>query len=182
MLQCEIVARFSFIKAGVMTQESEDHNLFGYLGKATAYGREVNIDPETILKVEIVSPLESNDAVPVNIQDQHSKALDLEFIQAVGAPTTLASSAAATDRTLTLISTANFVDGITVGVFTPGGQFTFAKQVGAPAGSVVTLDRPMDLPYAAGATVIAANHHMNVNGAITPQVFQVGPVYFHSEG
>lgn len=159
-----------------MTQASPDHDLLGYAAKATKYGRELNIDPDFVFKMQIVSPLESNGAVPINIQDQHSKALDLEFIQPIGDPTTLAAPIVADDRTLTLTSTAGFEDDGVVGVFTPEGQFTFAQQLGAPDGSVITVDRPMDLAYPAGSQVIAATNHMNVNGSVTPQIFQVGPV------
>jgi hypothetical protein len=35
----------------------------------------------------------------------------------------------------------------------------------------ITLDTPIDYPYTNGADVAFASHDMNVNGAITPQVF-----------
>ena len=41
----------------------------------------------------IISPLESNGAIPINIQDQHTNAFDLFFSQDVGAATTLTTDA-----------------------------------------------------------------------------------------
>lgn len=125
----------------------------------------------------ITSPLESNGALPVNIQDQHSLALDLRFIQAQGAPTTLTVQADPEDRTLTLASAAGFVAGSVVGLFTGGGIFYFGKQVGAAAGSVITLDTPIDKIFTiAATTVLRASDNMAVDGSGTTQIFQVGPV------
>ena len=39
-------------------------NLVGYLGKATQWGR------------EIWAPVETNGGIPVNVQDQHTRAFD----------------------------------------------------------------------------------------------------------
>lgn len=137
-------------------------NLIGYLGKATKWGR------------EIWAPLELNGAVPVNIQDQHTRAFDLVFNKQVAA-TTLATAAAAGDKTLTLTSATGFVDDVTVSV-TDGNIYPFfAKQVGAAAGNVITLDRPVDVAILNGTPAYAGNHNLNVNGAITTQIFQVGP-------
>lgn len=137
--------------------------LIGYLGKATRYGR------------EIWAPGESNGAIPVNIQDQHTEALDLRFIKAL-ATTTLSVATTVGGMTITVANTTGFVDGVTVAVFTSTGHFYFAQQVGAVAGQVVTLDTPVSTVFPAGSSVIAANHHLNVNGSATTQIFQVGPI------
>ncbi len=60
-------------------------NLIGYLGRATWHGR------------EIWAPLELNGGIPVNIQDQTTQALDLDFHQPQGTPTTLTADAAVGD-------------------------------------------------------------------------------------
>lgn len=121
--------------------------------------------------------LESNGGMPVNIQDQHTPALDLKFIQAQGVPTTLSVDADIEDETLTLTSVTGFVDGCVVALVNPSGEFYFGKQIGAPAGSVITLDTPIDKAFAsADSTVFCASDDMAVNGAVTTQVFQIGPV------
>ena len=137
-------------------------------------GTPVNSDGS--VPVEITAPLESNGAVPVNIQDQSSLALDLRFIQAQGAPTTISAQADPEDTTITLTSTAGFVDGNIVGLFTAGGLFYFGRQIGAPAGSVITLDTPIDQTFAVGSNTITAIDNMNVDGSGTTEIFQIGPV------
>ena len=63
-------------------------------------GDVLEFEDDGSLPVTIKSPLESNGAIPVNIQDQHSLALDLRFIRAQGAPTTLAVNGAIEDTEL----------------------------------------------------------------------------------
>jgi hypothetical protein len=131
--------------------------------------------PENII---ISGPLENNGAIPVNIQDQTSKALDLDFIQAQGSPTTLSVIAAAGDTQLTLTDATGFVDGNVVGILSGGaGLFYFGTQIGAPVGNVITIDTPIDQSFAIGSTVIRASAAMNVNGSLaSPQIFQIGPI------
>lgn len=123
----------------------------------------------------ILLPIESNGARPVNIQDQHSRILDLSFISLKG-QTTLLSSASPEDETIDVSSTTGFVDGNTVGIFDTSGNFFFGHQIGPPVGDTVQLDRPLDIGYAAGVNVITASHHMNIDGSVTRQVFQIGPI------
>lgn len=123
-------------------------------------------------------PQESNGGIPVNIQDQTSKSLDLDFIQAQGAPTTLAVETAVDDTTIELTSSAGFVDGNIVGLFTATGSFYFGTQIGAPAANVITLDTPLDQVFPAGTTnIIRASNDMTVTGTLgAPQIFQIGPI------
>ena len=73
-------------------------------------------------------PKESNGAVPVNIQDQHTRMLDLKFIQAQGTPTTLTAETSVEDKTITIANTTGFVDKNIVGIFCPCGDFYFGQQ------------------------------------------------------
>ena len=140
-------------------------NLAGYLGKATRYGR------------EIWAPIEFNGAFPVNIQDQTTRALDLHFIQAQGAPTTLTAQANPEDKTITVTSTTGFIAGAVIGIFSGEGHYYFGKQVGAVAGQVVTLDTPIDRRFTTAlSAVITATDQMAVDGSGTTQIFQIGPV------
>jgi hypothetical protein len=126
--------------------------------------------------VEIIGPLEKNGAIPVNIQDQTSRALDLDFLQVLAAPTTLSANASVEDLTVDVTSTTGFVDGAVVGISTAGGDFYFGQQIGAVAGSTVTLDTPLDVAFPAGSSIFPATKAMNVNGSSTTQIFQIGPV------
>jgi hypothetical protein len=128
------------------------------------------------VNVNITSPIESNGAVPVNIQDQHTTALDLRFIQAQGAPTTLAAAAAPEDTTIDLASAVGFVANNVVGLFSTTGIFYFGRQVGAPVGNTITLDTPIDKDFQIGDNVVRALDNMAVNGAAATQIFQIGPV------
>jgi len=149
------------------------HNIFIRDGVGKTNLAEVNSDNE--LHVSIQSPLESNGAIPVNIQDQHSLALDLNFIKQNNI-TDLDGAISPEDETITLTDTTGFVDGVIVGIFSSTGIFYFGKQVGAPAGNVITLDTPVDRAFADEDAVISATNGMNVDGSGTTQIFQVGPV------
>jgi len=124
----------------------------------------------------VQAQVELNGGLAVNIQDQHSKALDLRFIQTTNS-TTLSADADPDDMTVTITSTTGFDAGDTVGVFSiADGTFYFGKQVGAVAGSVVTLDTPIDRQFLTGDLVITATDNMNVDGSSTTQIFSIGPV------
>lgn len=142
--------------------EAGTAGLIGYLGKATRFGR------------EILAPVESNGAIPVNIQDQHTKALDIPFIQNL-TPTTLSVKANPDDRTVTVTSTAGFTAGASI-ILAAAGNFYYGVQIGAVAGNVVTLDTPIDSLFPAGSIIFPGSHHMNVDGSSTTQIFQIGPV------
>lgn len=122
-------------------------------------------------------PRESNSGVPVNIQDQTSKMLDLRFIRDKGNSTTVKTNATAGSRTIDLTDTTGYVDGNIVGIFSPlTTEFYFGQQIGVPSGDTITLDTPLDYAYLSGATVINADANMAVDGSVTTQVFQIGPV------
>lgn len=118
-------------------------------------------------------PRESTGAIPVNVQDQHSRAVDLSFTKQL-ADTTITVQADPDDTTLTLASTTGFVDGVVVFLTDGAGLYTWAEQVGAPAGSVITLDRPIDRTFPSTTPAYAANKNMNVDGSSTTQIFQIG--------
>lgn len=113
----------------------------------------------------------------VALQDQHTLALDLDFIKALAAPTTLTADVDIGDTVISLTSVTGFVAGCVVGLFSPDGFFYFGEQVGAPATLDITLDTPVDKAFSlTDTTVICASKNMAVNGAVTTQIFQIGPV------
>ncbi|MCK5610770.1 hypothetical protein KAR91_53350 [Candidatus Pacearchaeota archaeon] len=127
------------------------------------------------VRVIISSPIDSESgAVEVSIQDQHSKALDLYFINSTQIPTMLSLDADPEDRTVVLVDATGFVDGTYVGIFSGAGEFYFGTQLGAPVGNEITLDTPIDLQFLAGSNVIAATNNLAVDGSVTPITFQIG--------
>ncbi len=121
------------------------------------------------------TPTESNGGVPVNIQDQHSRALDLYFIQSQN-QTVLSASTSIEAKTITVSDTSGFVAGNCVGIFAGSNSFFFATQLGAPSGNTIFLDTPIDQVYPDGSTVITALRNMNVDGSSVTQIFQIGPI------
>ena len=125
------------------------------------------------LDVNIVSPIEANGAVPINIQDQTSPTLIVPLNQT--ANTTTVSVLAVTDtRTVTVTDTTGFVDKAFVVIASiPDNRYYTGYQVGAVAGNVVTLDTPLDFAYPIGATATNGISNMNVNGSVTTEVFSL---------
>jgi len=126
-------------------------------------------------RFSVSHPIEANGGTPVNVQDQTSRMLDLDFIKALAPPTTLVVDTAPGDRTIRVSNTAGFAAGVVVGITNVSGIFYFGEQVGALAGDVVTLDTPVDKIFdAATSNVIVASRDMAVDGSLTTQVFQIG--------
>jgi hypothetical protein len=120
--------------------------------------------------------MESNGGVPTNVQDQTSRPIDLYFITPDGTPTTTSATSDKGDRTITLTSTSGFTDGQYLGIFQGTGAFYFGTQIGAPVGSVITIDSPLDFDVISGANVVPVSRELNVDGSSTPVVFDIrGP-------
>ena len=122
-------------------------------------------------------PVDENGQLSVNVSDQTTRAADL-FFGRLDNLTTLSADASPEDTTLTLTSTTGFTAGKTVGVFSLNDidGFYLGKQLGAPAGSVITVDTPIDIALASGSAVAGVTTNMAVDGSSTTQIFQIGPV------
>lgn len=127
--------------------------------------------------VTILSPLESNGAIPVNIRDQTTLALNLNFIQALGVPTFLQNDVFADGLEINVTNTSGFVDGVFIGIFSGEGFFYFGEQMGSVIGNTVTLDTPLDNNFSSVTSqVLRFSRELAVDGSITTQVFQIGPI------
>lgn len=117
--------------------------------------------------------LEPSGAIPVTLQDQTTPVFIIPMSQEVDS-TELTSVTAIDDYTMTIADTTNFVDGsFVVCLSDTGGRYWYGYQVGAPVGSVITVDRPFDYAFQVGDGVTSAITNMNVNGATTTQIFRV---------
>jgi hypothetical protein len=116
-------------------------------------------------------PLEFNGGVPANLQDQTTRSIIVKFNE-VQNSSTLDIPAVKGAYTIKPVSTTGFVDGRYIILFDPASvNFSFYRQIGAPAAGVVTLDTPIDFAYPEGTFIDAAITDMSVNGSGTPRVF-----------
>lgn len=128
--------------------------------------------------VTIVSPLESNGAIPVNVLDQTTTPLDALFSQAISNFSLASDSGVSTVTTLVYDFTAAGGHGIS-----PGNEILLLDTAADRAlqcvalgvvGDTITIDRPIDHDFVVATTlgrIIITN--MAVDGSITPQIFSV---------
>jgi hypothetical protein len=112
----------------------------------------------------------------VKTQDPTTRPVDLYFIKSLGDQTTLKSDATANTYTVELNDTTGYIAGVYVGIFCPTGEYYFGHQIGVPSGDVITLDTPLGFDFEAGCNVLNLTQEMAVDGSVTPQVYQIGPV------
>ena len=123
-----------------------------------------------------ICDVESNNALAINIQDQHTRAFDLFFAKDVGNPTTLTTDAVEDEYFLSvttghgLVATNDFVLQDLV------SQRGFTGQVVSIAGdNIVNIDRPLEFSYLATSTIVQERtKELNVDGSSMRQVFSVG--------
>lgn len=122
-------------------------------------------------------PVDELGQLAVNVHDQKTRSIDFYFGM-LNNLTTISAQADPGDLTLTLTDTTGFVDGVRVGVFSAADPdvFYLGDQIGAPAGNVITLDTPVDRTLPINSAIAGTNKNLAVDGSVTPQVFQVGPV------
>lgn len=113
----------------------------------------------------------TNGALDVALQDQHSRAIIVPFNNVTNS-TTLSEVGVFGEYTITLTSVTGISDGSFITLFNPTSlRFNFFYVVGAPVGSVVTLDSPLDYAYESGTFADIAITNMAVDGSSTPVVF-----------
>lgn len=127
-------------------------------------------------KVEIISPIERIDGeacVAVCVQDQVTPPLTIPFYLQTNTAA-LTSNTAVDDMAITISNTTGFVDEGEIRILNiANNRFFIGKQVGAVAGNVVTIDRPMDFAYQIGDQVATGPVNMAVDGSVTPQIFRL---------
>ena len=125
------------------------------------------------LDVNIVSPLEDNDAVPVNIQDQHTTIIDL-YLHEHGNDVIINGSTAIGDRTILLVAGHGVVVGNFIG-FTQGEHF-YEGEVLIVDVNNITLDSPLDFGFNSSAGKSHIHQpNLNVDGSDTTRIFHIHP-------
>lgn len=125
-------------------------------------------------------PKESNGAVPVNIQDQTSEAIDAFFAQTQSLFSLAVPTVASSASVLNYDFTAAGGHGISVSdeiiLFDIAGDREFYAVVLGVAVNVITVDRPIDHVFPAPGFNAIVSTEMAVDGSVTEQIFalQVG--------
>jgi hypothetical protein len=139
-------------------------------------GKRPDVTPDGELEVIIKGPLESNGAIPVNVQDQHSRAFDLFFAQDVGSPTSLTTDVVLDAYTISVATGHGLVQEDFFVMFDPVSQRGWSGVITAVDGdNIVNVDRPVSHAFPSASTVVQKRSiELNVDGSETPQTFKVG--------
>ncbi len=121
--------------------------------------------------------LERNGAVPVNVQDQTTRAIVLPMVEQLGATTnSVAIVGDGLIRTLTVTDPTGIVAGQHMRVIDSTDDHFWSGGVLGIVGSVVTVDTPFDagITYPIGSQVTFSNANLAiVDGSTTPVVFKL---------
>ena len=153
--------------------------IIGELENATTGGpyiADVTAENRLQVDVKITSPLESNGAIPVNIQDQTSTAIDTYFLQQTGSFTLAADTSKSSTTSLVYTFTATTGHGLTTGneilLLDVIGDVSFYSLVKNVVGDTITIDRPIDHVFPSATTLCRiTTSQMAVDGGVTPQIF-----------
>ena len=132
-----------------------------------------DVSIEQPVDVNIISPLESNGALPVILQDQTTRSVDLYFTQTVGSPT-VTSQQVAVDQTWVLVNDVSSISaGTYLGIFEVTEEKFYFADVLAVNGLNVSLDTPFDHNFSSGSFVRPLTRNMNVDGSDECKTFSV---------
>lgn len=118
-------------------------------------------------------PVGTGSPLEVLQQSNTSPAVIVKFSK-IKSERQLAVATAIDDWTITLDDATGVVDGDAFSIVNKdGARFTLGYVVGAPAGNVVSIDRPMDFEFQIGDYVAIRTTNMAVDGSVTPEVFSI---------
>lgn len=132
------------------------------------------IEADTTLSDFIIAiPTESNGAVPVNIQDQHSEPVCL-YLHDHSIEPTLTSDIAVDDVVFDIDDNTGLVNGYAITLH-EGANFYQGIVISSTA-TTVTVSTPSDRIFtAAGTAIHSGSWNAAVDGSGTPQVFSIHP-------
>lgn len=148
--------------------------------ETTGDSAEVNTDRQLSVEAEIVDrnglalELEANGAVPVSIQDQTSRALNIRMNKVLSSGITLAAIPVVNGYDITLSPGHGVSVGENITVLEQNGmiELLFGKVLSI-AGDVITLDTPVPYAFSLSSTVFTYDKNMNKDGSVTPVVFSI---------
>lgn len=115
----------------------------------------------------------ANFGLKVNPNINTSVPIDLYFVKSLGAPTTLSVVTAEEDKTITIVSTVGFAIGSCLLIVNSASDRFYFADILNIAGSVVTVDSPLDFAFSIGDTVVPLTKDMNVDASGSNQIFAV---------
>lgn len=110
--------------------------------------------------------------IPVEIQDQYSETIDLYLCQKY-LTTNPTSSILLESRSIDLDSVSGIIAGDCIDISENGK--TFQALVQSVVGSTVNFNCPSDQAFTSSAVVKLGKWNMNVNGSITPVIYNISP-------
>lgn len=116
--------------------------------------------------------IEENGGLPVNIQDQTTQPLDLFFSQQDGTATTVSVTGVFNENEITVANVSSFTIGKRVLLLSTTGRVFESTIIGISV-NTLTLDSPLDYAFEIGSDAIPVTNELNVDGSVTPQVFQI---------
>jgi hypothetical protein len=122
------------------------------------------------VSVSIVSPLEVNGGLAVNVQDQTTPPV-LVYLNQVDGNTTLVDPFIIGETIVNVSSTATISVGDYVGIFNVANARFYVGNVLSVSGNAVTMDTPSDFNFSIGDRFQDGTKEMNVDGSVTPQIF-----------
>jgi hypothetical protein len=108
----------------------------------------------------------------------HTPGINRLFHNHLGSPTALAVAAVTGDTTITVDDATGIVNGDALQFGLGLAETSHPRVVGAPAGNIVQLDRPLDNPHAVGTQIERVNSNMAiaVGGTVnSPVIFTIEP-------
>lgn len=122
-------------------------------------------------------PVESNGAVPINVQDQTTPPLDALFARSLSNFTIAVQIIPSGLTALTYVFTADAGHGIApsdeILLLDEAENRSFFAMVITVAVNVITVDRPIDHAYPITSLGRIVQTNMNVNGSITPVIYTI---------
>lgn len=147
------------------------------IGFVAASGTDV-INLRDWVKVQVVSPLESNGAIPVNIQDQHTEIVDLKLSRVLDNITLLQNYSI--NDVIINISTTGIIPTIDMTLcLKEGSAFYQARPVLiTPLGGnnySLKMDTPLDFAFTISGGCALTSTNLAVDGSVTPIIFRITP-------
>ena len=116
-------------------------------------------------------------ALSVHDADVHREIISFQLHQHTATTTTFSIAASAGDININLTSAAGFAIGDSLHLFNGTNVEHPHPQITGLAGTVATLDRPLDHDFSIGDEITKSLVNMKVNGSLaSPQIFKVEPL------
>jgi hypothetical protein len=112
-------------------------------------------------------------SIDTYLQDQHTRPLGFIFKRLLNA-VTLSAPTIIDTYTISLTAGHNFVIGEYISIIENG--IPYQSRVIGVDGNTITVDSPMDRVYTVNSLAARTTTNLNVNGAVTPLIYNINPV------